>query len=261
MLMKSMQKGKKIESNISEEFTRSAAEFMKEKRVERVKTGVKGLDELIDGGIPRNSLVLVSGSTGTGKTTLGMQFLLQGILEGEKGVFISLEEPQEKTIMQMEAMGWPIKKFVERNLLIITQPELYDFDKLLTFIEDIVTKNNAKRLVIDSISLISLYFQEDFKIRRAILELERMLKKLDCTTLAISEVKENVDSFSLFGVEEFVVDGIIVLYYLRKETIFTRAIAIRKMRATEHSLKIHPIKIKSIEGIVVYPEEEIFTEF
>lgn len=230
--------------------------------IERVKTGVIGLDELIEGGIPRNSIVLVSGTTGTGKSILGMQFLIEGALEGEPGVYVSLEEPQEKTIMQMKTIGFPIDKLIDANLLLITQPELYDFDKLMAHIEDAITKIGAKRLVIDPISLISLYFQDDFKVRRAILELERTLKRLACTTIAIAELREDQQgSVRMYGVEEFVVDGVIILYYIKTENVFNRALAIRKMRATEHSLRIHPLKISRKHGLVVYPEEEIFTKF
>src|SRR3989338_8620980 len=227
---------------------------MKQELIKRLKTGVPGLDSLVNGGIPENSLVLLTGSTGTGKTTLAMQFLIEGIRHGEPGIYVSLEEAEEKTLLQMKLLGWPVDEYKAKGMLLVSQPELYDFDKLINHIEDNVRKMKAKRLVLDSVSIISLYFQDRFKVRRAILDLERTLKKLDCTTIAISEMPENSSAISLYEVEEFVVDGVILMHFIRRENVFTRAISIRKMRGSEHSLKIHPLKIKSEEGIVVYPE-------
>ena len=98
-------------------------------------------------------------------------------------------------------------------------------------------------------------------MRRSLLDLEQAVKNLGCTTIAVSEVKEEVPYISMYGVEEYVVDGVIVLYFIKRENVYSRAIAIRKMRSTEHSLKVHPVRIKRPGGIVVYPEEEVFTEF
>lgn len=226
----------------------------------RVKTGVEGFDELIEGGIPAKSVVLLTGTCGTGKSIFAMNYIIEGALNGENGVYISLQESMEETINQMKYFNWPIDKLVEEGKMLIVQPELYNFDALLTTIEDAIDKIDAKRLVIDSISIIGMYFEDPFKIRKSLLELAQMLKKLGCTTLAVSEVGEDKSELSPFGVEEFVVDGVIVMYFLKKGSIFVRAIATRKMRSTHHSIKIHPIEIRRAGGIIVYPSEEVFSE-
>ena len=159
---------------------------MKQELIKRLKTGVPGLDSLVNGGIPENSLVLLTGSTGTGKTTLAMQFLIEGIRHGEPGIYVSLEEAEEKTLLQMKLLGWPVDEYKAKGMLLVSQPELYDFDKLINHIEDNVRKMKAKRLVLDSVSIISLYFQDRFKVRRAILDLEKTLKKFYFTTISIS---------------------------------------------------------------------------
>jgi len=227
----------------------------------RVQTGVKGFDELIEGGIPENSLVIVTGGCGTGKSIFGMNFLVEGALNGEPGVYVSLEEDVEENKKEMALFGWPIKQLVSEKKLLLTQPELYDYDKLITQIEDSVTKLKAKRIVIDSSSLIGLYFKDAFKVRKALIDLENMLKRLNCTAVVINEIKEGEESLSTYGVEEFIADGVIVLYCQKKENLFGRAVAIRKMRSTNHSMKVHPIQIRRPGGITVFPSEEVFTEF
>lgn len=229
--------------------------------IERVQTGIPGFDELCEGGIPKNSLVLLTGGTGTGKSTLAMQFLVEGALNGEAGVYISLEEAVEKSFQQMDEFGWPLEELQKKGLILVTRPELYDFEKLVEHIEESVSKIHAKRLVIDSISLISLYFKDEFKIRRSLLNLETILKKSHCTTIAISEIRESSQDISLYGVEEFIVDGIVVVYLKMMRGTYVRAITIRKMRSTNHSLKLCPFQIHRPGGIVVFPDQEIFEEF
>lgn len=230
-------------------------------QVARMPTGISGFDELVEGGIPKDSLVLLSGSTGTGKSTFAMNFLVEGIKMGQHGCYISLEESIDETVRQMTMFNWDINKMIASGNLALRKPELYDFDELLMTIEDAVTKVNAERLVIDSISLISLYFQDQFKVRRAIFDLEKSVKHLGCTTIALSEVPMLESRYSRFGVEEFVADGLIVLYMIKKENVFHRGISVIKMRATNHSLKVHPFQIEAGRGIVVYPTEESFTKF
>ncbi len=228
--------------------------------VVRITTGVEGVDELMEGGIPEKSVVLLTGPTGAGKSIFAMEFLVEGALHSEPGVYISLQESMEETINQMRFFGWPIDRLMDEGKIVVIQPELYNFDALLTAIEEAIDKIQAKRLVIDSISIIGMYFEEPFKIRKSLLDLGRMLKKLGCTTLAISEIGEGKIELSPYGIEEYVSDGVIVLYFIKKGNMFLRAVAIRKLRSTNHSTKIHPLEIKRPGGIVVYPAEEVFVE-
>lgn len=218
-------------------------------KVKRVETGVKGFDKLIEGGIPERSLTLLSGVTGTGKSIFGMNFPVHGIKKGENGVYVSLQESIEETMEEMNFF-WPIRGLVKDKKLSIVQPELYNFDALLATIEDSIDEVKAKRLVVDSISIIAMYFEEPFRIRKSLLTLANLVKNLGCTTIAISQVTKGI---SLYGVEEFVSDGVIKMYYLRTHSSFTRALTIRKMRTTNHSMNIHPVEIREPEGIVVYP--------
>jgi len=238
----------------------SAKDISKVGGMEIIKSGIKGLDKVLNKGIPEQSLILLSGTCGTGKSIFGMNFLIGGAMRGEPGIYISLEESPQGNIEQMKMFGWPVDKMIKEEKLMILQPELYNFDALLTTIEDSVNKINAKRLVIDSISIIGLYFEDPYKVRKSLLQLSDLLKKLKCTTIAIDEIKEGDSCLSSYGVEEFVVDGVIVMYLIKRSNMFIRAIVIRKMRGLDHSTKIHPMDIKSPGGIVIYPAQELFEE-
>lgn len=225
--------------------------------VERTKSGIKGLDELISGGFPRESTIMVTGGPGTGKTTLAINYLVSGAVDyKEKGVYISLEEDPQRTINNIKgSFSWPIEELIKKKMLKFIRAELYDFDKLKIMIEDEVESMKAKRLVVDPTTIISLFFEKPFEVRRSILDLDRTVKKLGCTTLMICEVPEGTKGISVFGVEEFVADGIIIMHYL-EDGKFNRALSIRKMRATRHDIGVHPIEITK-DGIVVYPSERI----
>ena len=157
----------------------------------------------------------------------------------------------------MERFGWPVRDLIKKKKLLIIQPELYKYDVLLNEIENAIDKIKAKRLVIDSLTIIGMYFEDPYKVRRAVFEISRTFKRLGCTILAITEIAEGSESLSPFGVEEYVADGVIVLYYTKRDNSFLRAVAVRKMRFTDHSNKLHPLKIGS-EGIIVFGTEEIF---
>lgn len=233
---------------------------LKSSSMKTISSGIQGLDEILGGGLPENSLVLLSGTCGTGKSIFGMNFLIEGALHGEPGIYISLEESPESNIRQMEMFGWPVDDLINSKRIMIIQPELYNFDALLTTIEDSVDRIGAKRLVIDSISIIGMYFEDPYKVRKALLQLGTLLKKLKCTTIAIDEVREGEPSLSAYGVEEFVVDGVVMLYLIKRNNIYIRAVVVRKMRGMNHSTKLHPMEIRSPGGILIYPSQELFEE-
>jgi circadian clock protein KaiC len=225
--------------------------------MEQVTTGIKGLDILLRGGLPKGSTTLVSGTPGSGKTILSMQFLVNGYLQAkEKGFYISLEEDVDRMENYMsKAFGWPIRELRKKGNLIMLRSDVYDFEKFKDLIETTVEKNGIERVVIDPITVISLFFEKPLEIRRSLLELDRMLKKLNCTSLLTCEIPEGTNAISSFGIEEFTSDGIIILTY---KIGAPRGIVIRKMRLVDHDKEIHPFEIKEGKGIVVYPTEKLF---
>ncbi len=245
----------------------------------KVPTGIKGLDKLLEGGVPESWGVLLTGSTGTGKTTLAVQYLYNGCVQyDEPGVFVSLEEDNQKIARVMRLFGWDLevlqndKKLVMINAVpkrtpgksgyVIETPffsRTFSFDSICDLLEDKIKETNAKRVVIDGLSGLTLQYQNEFEIRQGLLDITNVISEAGCTSLYTSEMPEGKPGISRFGVEEFIASGVIVLYYLRERGKRIRAIEIRKMRGTNHDESLHPYKITE-KGIVVFPEEIIFME-
>ncbi|MFA6214209.1 MAG: ATPase domain-containing protein [Candidatus Micrarchaeia archaeon] len=217
------------------------------KNIPRVPTGFAGLDRILEGGLPAGSLNLLSGACGTGKSTFAMQFLYYGAKYlNEPGVYVTLEEEPEKLVRNMSLFGWDIADLIKRKKMLVIKPEVYKFDSIKQIMEDAIEKIGAKRLVVDSYSVMLTYFSDPYEIRNGLVQLDRGIIKMQCTALVISDIKDNSEIFSTTGVEEFIVDGVIVLYLVKnpgnpRET--QRLISVRKMRATNHPLKAYPYEI------------------
>ncbi|MFH0969847.1 MAG: ATPase domain-containing protein [Candidatus Diapherotrites archaeon] len=227
--------------------------------LERTPTEIMGLDDLIGGGIPKGNLVVLTGDPGSGKTIFCLQYLYQGVVKhNETCIFISLEEKAEELIETASIFGWDIQSQIKQGKMIIQTVELYDFDKLRDSIEDLVTKHRASRLVIDPGVIFHLYFERELDARKRILSLGKMLKKLNVTTIITNESTTGQHG-GLYGLEEYVADGVILLYHTRVENRFVRSIGILKMRDTKISDKLRPVRITP-QGVEVLPKEELFSE-
>jgi KaiC/GvpD/RAD55 family RecA-like ATPase len=248
--------------------------------VERVRTGIYGLDELLEGGFPQGRNILVSGACGTGKTTFGLQYLYRGAAEwDEPGVMVMLDERPEKVREDMLRYGWEFEKVETKGKLAIvdasaarigmpsdekyTMPQMgVDVDKLLVKIAQVVEQIGAKRVVIDSVPSLGLRMDGETEVRRALLKVNYMLSRLNVTALLISEVPEQPAGsgpvqFSKYGIEEYMADGVVVLHYLGMIAGPKRTIFIRKMRGTKHAEEIMPLEITQ-KGIVVHNLDEAY---
>ncbi len=219
-------------------------------------TGIDGLDVLLEGGIPENHTVLVAGTSGSGKSIFSMQFLLEGAEKGEPGLYITFEEDEESVLKVLEGFSWNLKKHIKADKIRIIRYDPYRFQDIMDIISSNIKQMGAKRLVIDSISAIGLYIQDVREIRKTLVDIQSLAKSTGCTALIITEApSDNPKRLSRFDVEEFVADGIIVLYYTPVANEYTRSIFVWKMRGTNHSRKVHPFKITK-DGITIYPKEE-----
>ena len=213
-------------------------------KIERVKTGIPGLDELMEGGLIKNSATLVSGGTGTGKTIFCMQFLYNGAaMYNEPGVFLTFEEDRPKLIRDASRFGWDFEKLEKEKKLILAYEEPYNVEKFADLLEKKVFEIKARRLVIDSTSVFGLAMENAHEVRMKLFDLTKLLRKMNITSVFTSEIMEDAKGLSRFGVEEFVADGVITMHYLGMGAEYSRSLMVRKMRATAHSEDIHPIKI------------------
>ncbi len=245
--------------------------------MERIKTGINGLDDLIEGGFPEGRSVLVSGACGTGKTIFAMQFIYNGAQKyREPGIYVTLDERPDLIRQDCMRFGWDLKKLEQEGMLQIIDGSIakiglpseeefslpstgFDIDKLLLELMRAIKKTGAKRIVIDSIPALGFNFEKETEVRKAVLKLSYMLMRSGTTSLLTSEVQEGENRYGKYGVEEYVVDGVIVLHYMGVGTQSNRTMHIRKMRATNHSENLHPLTINN-NGITVSKIEEEYSD-
>ncbi|MBD3388869.1 MAG: AAA family ATPase [Candidatus Altiarchaeales archaeon] len=228
---------------------------------EQLKTGIEGLDGILEGGIPKGHCVLLAGSCGTGKTVMCQQFLFDGARNGDNGVYISLVEPMEKIIKNMSPFGFYDQKLVDEGKVKIVDMmqdtrlrgiEFNNIEGLLGIIRSIIDDNEAERVVIDSVTALCENIQEKNNIRDFILELGFQLMYQECTTIMISEIPPQTFKYSVFGVEEFIADGVVLLSEFERKGELIRALQVIKMRGVAHSRNKHVMKILD-EGINLIP--------
>jgi|GEM_PF-227567 len=249
----------KIKKQIENKLTENKKVLRKES--ERVATGISGFDEVIEGGVIKNSCTLVGGGAGCGKTIFCMQFLVNGIdMFDEKGIYITFEETIEDIIEEFRRFNWDIEKKIKDKKLVILHFSPEEVNKFLEsgggIVRDTIESIDAKRLVIDSLTAFTLLFKDELATRKAVLNLFESMSKWNVTTLLTSEQEPDPDKHQS-TLMEFEVDGVILLYNVRKGDIRERSLEVFKMRATQHSAKIFPMKIDDT-GIIIYPEETIF---
>lgn len=229
--------------------------------IERVPTGIPGLDQLLGGGFVKRRHSILCGGPGSGKTTLAYEFLYRGASEfGEKGLYVSLEQSPERVVEGAKALfeGWDWDQYLDGQLL-ITRIQVDDFNNLQDIIGDYVKNHGVKRIVVDSLTLLRLYFRSEDAYRNNLFELLTFLSSLDCTSLLTLEKSVNKRSDAEYNMEEFVADGIINLYLVPKDRDRLRVLEIIKMRDTNHSTRLCPFKITS-EGLMISPEAQMFGE-
>jgi len=202
----------------------------------RIKTGVSGLDELIEGGFPEKQVYLLSGPPGGGKTTLGVQFLVEGAKNGEVGLYVSLLEQPVTVIKAMSRYSFDLVDFVkDKNILFVDmtiheeKPEDLTATALLAKITNIVEKYQVKRIVLDSILAIRSKTDDRKGSEMDVFTFIQHLSALNCTTLLLSEMVESNN----FTMEQFASHGVIFLHHFLLRGKMTRALQIIKMRGTK----------------------------
>ena len=230
--------------------------------IPRIELGVTGLDQMIQGGVPERSLMVVMGSAGTGKTTLGLQFLQQGLESGEKAVYMTLEETTDAVKQAAKEKGWPFDQYVEEDRLAIVDLDPIEMANSLTSIRGdlsrLISEFDADRLVLDSVSLLEMMFNDQAKRRTEVFDFTKSLKRAGVTTMLTSEASDADAYTSKYGIIEYLTDAVFILRYIRSEFGETRlAVEIQKIRNANHSRETKPYEITD-EGMSVYRQADIF---
>ena len=243
---------------------------------EFVKTGISGFDALLDQGIPKGTSVLVAGGTGTGKTIFCLQTLFNAAKNGEKCLYLSFEESEQRLKKHMDDFKWNWKELEKRGLLKIVRKEPF---AMTTGIEAMLAKAKGELLIdinevleiipkgfqpdiiaVDSITSIAAAFGKKEEGYRIFIEqLFRYFETVKVTSFFISETEQVPTIYSSSGIEEFLADGVIVLYALKQGNIRENAIEVLKLRGAKHQKKIVAMQITD-KGIEIYPEQEIFSD-
>jgi circadian clock protein KaiC len=224
---------------------------MAQEYLERVKSGINGLDEMMQGGFPFPSTVLVAGSAGTGKTTFALQFLAQGVKDGEQGIFFTtLSEPTQWmlrfvthfTFLDKDSFGRQIK-YVDLGPFLRKER---DPEKLLTYIDDQISEHMPQRIVIDPVSVIGSLIKTDY--RMFLYDLSTHLKNWRAISILTGEVLPQEP----YPVEiSYIVDSVILLSLgLTSEGSRRKYLEILKMRGTQHATGQHLMDV-SADGITV----------
>ncbi len=229
----------------------------------RVESGIEGLDKLIYGGFPVGRSYLLSGEPGTGKTIFSLQYLLEGIKKEEPCIYISIDERPEHVISDANSLGWDLHPHLNNGLLKILDITSYfsrahqddgsfEISKIIDHIKGFVQEYKAKRMVIDPISPIvfghKTYPKLAEYIKKLIFEIET---DLGCTTILTSYIPVGSAYFSQHGIEEYATSGIILLRLLKLNNKHVRTLLVRKMRGTRIDLSEYSFDILPDRGIVL----------
>ncbi len=229
----------------------------------RISSGIVGFDELIEGGLPEKSSILIQGGPGTGKTTFGLQYLFDGAKEGEQCLFLSLSDLPEK-ISQFASRFSFFKaddSKLASNIFFLSRRELAseittrDPKLVVKSVMDIVKSREINRLIIDPIniltSILSDYILKSYDPREFLTDFAIALGEQNCSSVLIYEDTGECDFLP------FLVDGLITLELVRKEDRSFRLLHIDKMRGTNQKMNSIPFSINN-DGIKVYPDVKLF---
>ncbi|MEO6626432.1 MAG: circadian clock protein KaiC [Burkholderiaceae bacterium] len=229
--------------------------------LEKCLTGIKGFDEITEGGIPRDRITLLCGGTGTGKTLLGVDFLINGAIRyNEPGVFMSFEETEDELYKDVASLNLNLQALVaEKKILLdyvllerrdIQEAGEFNLEGLFVRLELAIDSIKAKRVVLDSIESLFAGVSDAGILRLEIKRLFRWLKDKKVTALITGELQQG--SFTRHGLEEYISDCIILVDNRVREQIATRRIRVIKYRGSNHGTNEYPFVIDK-GGLSVIP--------
>lgn len=205
---------------------------------ERASTGVAGLDEMLGGGLPRSSTTVIQGATGTGKTLLGLRFLIEGARRGEPGVLFTLEETPGQLRGIAAAFGWDLLDLEQRGLLSIcyVSPVELSTDAFLDRARQLVVKVGARRAVLDSLTSMALGVPSERRFKELVYSMAKHFRALGVTFALNMEIGELLGSAQLSGQGvSFAADNLVQIRYVELDGKLERGISVLKARGIRHS--------------------------
>jgi KaiC/GvpD/RAD55 family RecA-like ATPase len=242
--------------------------------VARIKTGIPGLDEILEGGLPRNYAYAIVGAPGSGKTVMGAQFLYRGATQyGDNGIYASLEEPTHSIANTMLRFNWNLFDLESQGKLALLdasphqdQPnselkirggsvgtERFDLDGLLGAVAHARKMVAAKRCVIDSLMSIASAYTQQAGFRFRLLHFLRALSELELTTIILTE--SQTPTIHEFGLDSILTNGTFLLHTINEKDAVNQMMEIPKMRGVKVQQRLVPYKITQ-NGIEVKSEPE-----
>jgi circadian clock protein KaiC len=221
---------------------------------ERCKTGIAKLDDLLGQGIPRGSSLLVAGVAGTGKTVLLLEFLYRGALAGEKGIIFSFEETAERLRATAQGIGWDLDREIDRGMIEIVFIPLPNVmvEAHLLMMRERVEGMNARRVAIDSVSVFLYKVNDPRAAREKIFQLASIIQNTQAVGFFAADIPYGSKQLSRFGVEETVVDGVLLLSSTEEELERQRYLEVYKLRNTAHLKGRHAMTVGP-GGITISP--------
>ena len=226
--------------------------------VDRCKTRISNLDDLLGDGIPRGSSLLIGGVAGTGKTVLLLEFLYRGALAGEKGILFSFEETEERLRASARGLGWKLDEQIERGMIeiiFIPQPEIM-VEAHLLMIKERIEATQARRVAVDSVSVFLYKIRDPQIVREKTFQLASIVQNAQAVGFFATDIPYGSRSISRFGVEETVVDGVILLSLTEEGMERQRYIEVYKLRNTAHLKGRHSI-IVGTGGLTIFPRYNV----
>jgi circadian clock protein KaiC len=235
----------------------------------KAPTGIKGLDEITGGGLPKGRCTLVTGGAGSGKTLLGMEFLVAGAREfGEPGVLVTFEESAAKVSANVASLGFDLDGLQRDGLLVVhafrvdpaevIETGEFDFEPLFLLLGDTIGRIGAKRVVLDTVEVLFGAFGGRAIVRAELSRLFRWLEDRAVTAIVTGERGDG--GLTRHGIEEFVSDCVIVLDHRIRDEVSTRRLRVVKYRGSAHETNEYPFLI-SARGFVVLPITSVALDY
>ncbi len=229
--------------------------------LEKCRTGISGLDEITEGGLPKGRPTLICGGAGSGKTLLAMEFIVRGITEfDEPGVFMAFEETAEELATNVASLGFDVNRLIARKKMAIDFVYLerteieetgeYDLEGLFVRLNAMIEQVGAKRVVLDSVEALFAGLPNEAILRAELRRLFRWLKTKGVTVIITGEQGEK--TLTRYGIEEYVSDCVIFLDHRVHNQISTRRLRVVKYRGSKHGTNEYPTLIDE-HGLSVLP--------